>query len=582
VYTRRLGAPFGGAAASLLVVLAFLTAAAAASAAPFVENARSVTGGFDPSRIFEAPSLAVDPQNPNTVALVTGNYHYPGGCYLYVSRNGGLSWNPPASLLAPGSQFCVDRPLSGRYAQPVFASDGSIYVGFGAAPGGQQFPNNQSSAYVSRSSDLGLTTSTSVVSATHMITGPGSGGSMGGGSMSSGKMMKMGPQSAMTQARGASITVDPINPKLVYLGWLLTTTEPADFKGSPGASYSVLGVEHSMVSVSHDGGLTWSAPVDLTTVAGHPALPAHYGTETPAMVAGPGGTVYAIADSNLPSTVTAANQLVMYKSTNNGASWKGSLIPFKLATQFEAIASPQAAIDPRTGEIYVTVNVQAGKPGTFVGAQSVYVMHSSNGGSSWSAPVNAVDPSARFSYDQYDPGISVAPDGRVDVAWMDYRTDPYYKLGPSGKPVAGSSAAERYYDIYAASSTDHGATWSKNVRVSDQTIDSSLGAEFPDFAVAPVGIASTNSRMYVAWGNPVAGAPPATPEDSFFTSVDFSAPGAVGTTAKASGDDVVWGIIGAGIALLLGGLILVGVRQRQLDAARPLPEKERVGSGAAD
>ncbi|HWG26608.1 hypothetical protein, partial [Actinospica sp.] len=113
VYTRRLGAPLGGLAAVVLVGLAFLTAAASASAAPFVENARSVTGGFDPSRIFEAPSLAVDPKNPNTVALVAGNYHYPGGCNLYVSRNGGLSWDPSASLLLPGSQFCVDRPLSG-------------------------------------------------------------------------------------------------------------------------------------------------------------------------------------------------------------------------------------------------------------------------------------------------------------------------------------------------------------------------------------------------------------------------------------------------------------------------------------
>ena len=108
----------------------------------------------------------------------------------------------------------------------------------------------------------------------------------------------------------------------------------------------------------------------------------------------------------------------------------------------------------------------------------------------------------------------------------------------------------------------------------------SLGAEFPYYAVAPVGIASTNSRMYVAWGNPVAGT--ANPEDSFFTSVDFSAPRAVGTTAKASsGDDVPWGIIGGGIALMLGGLILVGLRQQQTETGRPLPEKEKVGSGAA-
>jgi hypothetical protein len=255
------------------------------------------------------------------------------------------------------------------------------------------------------------------------------------------------------------------------------------------------------------------------------------------------------------------------------------LIPFSVPKGYQTLAEPQAAIDPHTGEIYVAVNAQAGKPGTFIGAQSVYVLHSSNGGRTWSAPANVVDPAARYVYDQYDPGISVAPNGRVDVAWIDFRSDPYFKLAPSGNPAPGSSSAERYYDIYAAYSSDHGATWSNNIRVSKETIDSSLGAEFPDFAVLPVGVASTDRQMFVAWGNPVAGSPPATPEDAYFTAVDFSAPGAAVTTStNSTGDNVLWAIIGASVGLALGGLMMVFVRRREAGVRIPEREKETVAS----
>ena len=572
----RVGAPVAGTVALMLVALTFLTVAASASAAPFVENARAVTGGFNPTRIYNTPSIAVDPANPNTVALVAGNYHYPGGCDVYVSRDGGLSWGPAVSLLPPGSQFCGDRPIAGRLADPVFASNGTLFVGFGGAVGAG-FPDSPSSAYVARSSDFGLTTQNATVDATHMVSS-----SMAAGKAPMGGMGASSSQgSGMTQARGMSIAPDPGNPNTVYMGWLLTTTTPAGFKGSISPSYSVLGREESLVSVSHDGGRTWSMPLNLTTTYGKPTLGPSDGTEAPQMLVARDGTVYAIADT-APANTNLANKLMMFKSTNAGRSWTASVIPFSTSPSYESITEAQAAIDPHTGEIYVTGDVQIGKPGTFVGPNEVYVLHSSDGGRSWSAPVNVVDPAARVIYDQYDPGISVAPNGRVDVAWIDFRSDPYYRLAPSGKPAPGSSSGERYYDIYGASSTDHGRTWSKNIRVSNETIDSSLGAEFPDFAVLPVGVASTNSQMFVAWGNPVAGAPPATPEDAYFTAVDFSPPGAtVAKSTTSSGDKAAWGGIGAGAAFLLAGLILVLTRRRQPDYYLPVPEEEPAESKVA-
>ena len=575
VYLRRLWAPLGGAATLVLVGMAFLTAtASAATATPVVETARAVTGGFNPTRIYQSPSIAVDPANPNTVALVATNYHYPGGCSAYVSRDGGLSWGPGVSVLPAGTQFCGLRPIAGRLVDPVFANNGTLYVGLGAAAG-QGYPNDAAGAFLTRSSDFGLTTQTATVQATHMV---GSSMKMGKGSMGG-----MGANSAMgtgmTQARGVSVAVDPSNASNVYMGWMLSTTTPNGFKGSISPSFSVLGHETSFASVSHDGGRTWSTPVNLTAMYGKPTLGSGDGTEAPQMLAGGGGTVYAIADTT-PANTKLANKLMLFKSTNRGSTWTSSVIPFNTPVQYGSITEPQAAIDPHTGEIYVTGDVQIGKPGTFSGPNEVYVTHSTDGGRTWSAPVNVVDPAARGSYDQYDPGISVAPNGRVDIAWIDFRSDPYYKLGASGKAAPGSSSSERYYDIYAAYSTDHGTTWSKNIRVSNQTIDANLGAEFPDFAVLSVGVASTNARMFVAWGNPVAGAPPATPEDAFVNSVDF-APTATATTSTttSSGTKAAWAIIGAGIALVLAGLFLVfTLRQPQ---TRPAQQKEKVGSGAS-
>ena len=57
------------------------------------------------------------------------------------------------------------------------------------------------------------------------------------------------------------------------------------------------------------------------------------------------------------------------------------------------------------------------------------------------------------------PNITFAPNGRGDVVWWDTRDDPGIRAN----------------DVYYAYSTDNGSTWSKNVRVTDQSIDRRLG-----------------------------------------------------------------------------------------------------------
>jgi hypothetical protein len=75
----------------------------------------------------------------------------------------------------------------------------------------------------------------------------------------------------------------------------------------------------------------------------------------------------------------------------------------------------------------------------------VMFARSTNGGSSWSAPVRVNDDAGTAAY-QWFGTMSVAPNGRIDVVWLDTRDDP-----------GGYDSA-----LYYSYSEDGGATWSPN------------------------------------------------------------------------------------------------------------------------
>lgn len=97
---------------------------------------------------------------------------------------------------------------------------------------------------------------------------------------------------------------------------------------------------------------------------------------------------------------------------------------------------------------------------------------STDGGRTWSDPRSLADDDPKQLYSHLIPNIAVAPDGRLDAVWWDTRSDP---------GIRGA-------DVYQASSTDNGLTWSKNLRVTDQTVDRKLGVFGNNFDIsAPPG-----------------------------------------------------------------------------------------------
>ncbi len=204
---------------------------------------------------------------------------------------------------------------------------------------------------------------------------------------------------------------------------------------------------------SIDGGVTWSAPVDLSaagTVQG--AWPA----------VAPNGDLF-VAWLRYASWPNGNLTVEVTRSTNGGVTFAAVTSPLVNAVSprdsvasnacgrpalngfLRYLASPQIAVDG-SGVLHV---VYSHDPDTFNSGDvvNVYYRRSTNSGSSWSTPLQLNDVGAR---DQYFPTIQV--NGSTLVAgWYDRRND----------------AGNLRQDYYKRSSTDGGVTWGANVRVSD-------------------------------------------------------------------------------------------------------------------
>ncbi len=123
--------------------------------------------------------------------------------------------------------------------------------------------------------------------------------------------------------------------------------------------------------------------------------------------------------------------------------------------QFEVDNHPGS---PHTGAMYAVWN--ANDPGTGAGSYNepfhVYFSVSTNGGSSWSTAKRIDDLSVSNTH-QFHPSISVSPSGTVIATWYDGRDD----------------TLNTKVHYYTAFSTDRGATWTGNVRVSTRSSDMS-------------------------------------------------------------------------------------------------------------
>lgn len=504
---------------------------------PVVEPARQLTTDENPTRLFALPSIAVHPDDPSTLAVFMGDVRNAGRCGIRASRDGGLSWSQFQPVMTEEEPFCIQRNF-GPALDASFASDGTLFMGMSGSSAETEpvHPDGPISALAARSPDLGGTHDTFTLAE---------------GELRDDYEHRDGDTyEVVVHHKYNDVAVDPNNPDQVYRAWEWRV-RGADQGPVPGWGLGCpdnCAPLRAKLSISTDGGDSWSEPTDLAEAAGLDV----FGLSLPRMVVGDDGTVYAFAQESRDRGSEELDRLFMFTSSDGGDSWEAQ----KIHDGVEEYREPEAAIDRSNGNLYLTWS-QRGESDE--NPSTVVLMRSSDGGQSWTDPVDITDEEADREINQYKPGISVAPNGRIDVAWIDFRNDPFYTGGDPDS--MGSFTEEQFWDVFYTYSTDGGNTWAPNMRVTDRLNDANVGVVFNNQDIrGPVAIGSTNSNAMFAWPDTRAGGPEQDVQDIYFTRARFAGGESMAADAGAGGGmpGWMWGVFGGAIGLLIAGVLLVG------------------------
>lgn len=271
------------------------------------------------------------------------------------------------------------------------------------------------------------------------------------------------------------LTVD--NSNTASQGMFYVSTKPAPWISPPG--------NRPYLKSSKDSGQTWSAYRYIDTL-NHLVGP---------IIAQPMAALCVAADGalciNYPSYLSSQSvypKIVFAKSYNKG----GTFQYYDLAVNPPAVTSSNKyklganiAADPFNANrlAYVGIGEQTAND------PDVFVATSNNGGINWSSLTKVNDDNSGKAQDM--AWINYSNNGKLVVGWRDRRNG-------SGPGIAQSS------DIYCAVSTDNGATFSPNMRLSNITVpyDAVLDSSGNDFLCCEL----VNDTIYATWGdirNPV-------------------------------------------------------------------------------
>jgi hypothetical protein len=194
-----------------------------------------------------------------------------------------------------------------------------------------------------------------------------------------------------------------------------------------------------MASASSDGGLTWGpkrSPSDGSSGLGGQPL------------AQPGGTVI------VPFLSALADEIDAYRTTDGGASWTGAstisaFTDHGVAGGLRTEALPSAEIDA-AGKVYVVWQDCRFRSGC---SSNDIVMSTSTNGTTWTSPVRIPIDSTTSGVDHFIPGIAVDPStsggsARIGLTYYFY-------------PNANCTQNTCQLSVGFVSSVDGGASWSQ-------------------------------------------------------------------------------------------------------------------------
>lgn len=445
-----------------------------------------------PVRGLDVPGLATDPADPDHVVAVAEDF-IRGQCVHKVTFDGGRTWSggdlkapsdfaqPPCTTFDSGGYAHFDQSVA-------FGSAGNVYTAFSSHRRPQQRPESRivqgegDSVLVFRSTDGGTTWGTGVVAV------PGSAES---------QPFYIRPQIAVEpRAEGDRVYVS---------AWGVNVTS-----GGAGGG----GGDRRLVTArSDDGGRTWAAPVDAQgpdEKVREPAQPA----------IGPNGVVYVAWRNRDPEP--PPNAIAVARSTDQGVTWSRSTAGPVTATGTSGGGGfPHLAVDPGNGNVYLVY--QSARDG----ALDITFQRSTDGGATWSPPSRVNDDRTAAKVQHVTPHISLAPNGRIDVVWMDRRTD-------SGSPATTTPKPAGVGDVWYSSSSDGGQSFSPNRRITDRSLNLDLGLNGRVGSYTWYGPVSTpmgDDRVMFAWADSRNGNLDTDTQDVYVSVMDLAADGPAPSTA---------------------------------------------------
>ena len=206
------------------------------------------------------------------------------------------------------------------------------------------------------------------------------------------------------------------------------------------------------------------------------------GVQWPVPAVGPNGEVYiAWVDYNYP-------RITFDKSTDGGVTF-GTDIGVQSVNgthdyiNGDILVFPFPAMDvditggPYNGYIYMAY-MDYGVTDT-----EIKFTRSTNGGNTWSSPIRLNDDPQGNGCDQFHPWTFVDRDETINVIFYDRRNDPGNLL----------------MDVYLTQSTDGGATWSSNQRVTTVSSDPTAGQLKAGLLGEYIGVTAFNGRVHPVW-----------------------------------------------------------------------------------
>jgi hypothetical protein len=497
-----------------------------------------------PGHSYTSPGVVVDPEDARKVYAGAVDVRSQK-CVLLRSADGGRTWAKGKDVPSPAAfPFCTHDSGLIPMSFVAMGQDNTLYffhIAWDTQDGGR---SENRSVFLSRSTDGGDTWQHTPVHVNRGGTGN--------------DIEKNVPLGLAVDTRGAQDTV--------YVSYRASWPNPT----SPARP------NQAFVVTSTDGGRTFGPPVNLSdpfyaNAANLPSTVADAQRKKENFGASPGiglgvdgsGTLFVPwqrSTANITPTAPASPYYVA-RSTDLG----------KTFTMHEALpadedqlgpSGPTLAWGPGTGPAGTLHLVWEGKIKLTQGDRDVLYRRSTDGGQTWSATQTLNDDDPAQLYAQHQPGISIAPNGRIDIAWFDQR----------------DGAGRLVTDVYATRSTDHGVTWAKNERITDVAIDRNLGIWKPGTGGdvrQPVGVASSDAQTHYLWDDTRHGDQTTQTQDIYAATAQFESldagglPAGVGYALAA-----VTGVAAVGLLLFVGSLL---TRRRSGGTGKDRPDSADLG-----